>query len=428
MKLKHALRTAIFGLFASMAATAGAEIQMLDRIVAIVDDTTVTQSELDQRIRDVINRIRAAGAQPPPQNVLRQQVLDQLVTESLQLNEAARFGVQATDQEVLQTVQNMMAERGLNQAQLEQGLAAEGLTFNEFREDLRRQLTLQTITQGVVTSRIRISEQDVDTFLKSADAKFWISPEYHLQHILIPVSGSGTEATEAAQNKAQAIFEQLQNGANFTTMAIAESKGPAALKGGDLGLRKSSELPTLFADIVPELETGEISEPFRSRAGFHILKLLDKRGETKEIITQSKVSHILISPNEILNNEQALAKILDIRQQILDGADFAELAAEHSDDIASKRSGGELGWSQPGLFVPQFEQAVNEAEIGDITEPVATQFGWHIIRVTDRRDEDFSEELIRQRARNLLLSRRFEDEVQVWLQEIRDNAFVELKI
>ena len=432
MKVKQSLRSLAIGLMgafsSAVSAFAHAEVEMLDRIVAIVDETTVTQSELDRRLNDVVNRVRAAGGQLPPLSILRNQVLDQLVSETLQLNTAARYGVKATDQELRQSLNSIMAEQGINEQQLVQSLSAEGLSINEFRENLRRQLTIQSITQGLVAQRIRISEQDVDSFLQSADAKFWISPQYHLQHILIPIEGQGSAGVEAAQKKAGDIFQRLNDGANFTATAIAESKGPSALKGGDLGFRKSSELPTLFADVAPSLEIGDISEPFLSRAGFHILKLLDKRGETKEVITQSNVQHILIETNEILNKDQAFAKISDLRQQILNGADFKALAKEHSDDIGSKMSGGELGWSRPGLFVPEFEKAMNEAKVGEVTEPVASQFGWHVILVTERRDEDFSEELIRQRARNFLIGRRFEDEVQLWLQEMRDQAFVELKI
>lgn len=428
MKFKKILNNLAVGLLASSAFSAHAEIQMLDRVVAIVDDTTITQSELDTRINDVFNRIRAAGAALPARSAIRKQVIDQLVTETLQLNTAALYGVSATDQEVLEAINGLMAERGLTEAQLVQSLATEGLSPNEFRENLRRQLTLQTITEGLVSSRIRISDQEIDTFLQSADAKFWISPEYRLQHILIPVQGSSSAASDAAENRANELYQSLVDGANFTAAAISESKGPSALKGGDLGFRKSSQLPSLFADVATTLTVDEITKPFRSQAGFHILKLLEKRGEAKEVINQSLVSHILIKTNEIMNSEQALEKITDLRQQVLDGADFGELAKEHSDDIASKRSDGSLGWSMPGVFVPEFEKAMNEAELGQVTEPVASQFGWHIILVKERRDEDFSEELIRQRARNFLISRRFQDEVQLWLQEMRDDAYIELKI
>lgn len=428
MKFKHILTTLTFGILASTLISAQAQIQMLDRIVAVVDDTTITQSEVDSRTNDVFNRIRAAGAPVPATSAVRDQVLDQLVTETLQLNIAAQYGVRATDEEVLQAIGSIMKEQGLNEEQLVRSLEADGVSPSEFRENLRRQLTLRSITEGLVGQRIRISEQEIDTFLQSADAKFWISPEYRLQHILIPVQGSSTSASEEAEKKANEIYQQLVDGANFTATAIAESKGPAALNGGDLGLRKSSELPSLFANVAPTLEINEIAKPFNSRAGFHIVKLVEKRGETKEIINQSMVSHILIKTNEIMNEQQALEKITDLRQQLIDGADFAELAKEHSDDIGSKRKGGSLGWSMPGVFVPAFEKAMNEATLGEITEPVKSQFGWHIILVSERRDEDFSEELVRQKARNFLVGRRFQDEVQLWLQGIRDSAYIELKI
>jgi len=428
MKFKHILTTLTFGILASTFISAQAQIQMLDRIVAVVDDTTITQSEVDSRTNDVFNRIRAAGAPVPATSAVRDQVLDQLVTETLQLNIAAQYGVRATDEEVLQAIGSIMKEQGLNEEQLLRSLEADGVSPSEFRENLRRQLTLRSITEGLVGQRIRISEQEIDTFLQSADAKFWISPEYRLQHILIPVQGSSTSASEEAEKKANEIYQQLVDGANFTATAIAESKGPAALNGGDLGLRKSSELPSLFANVAPTLEINEIAKPFNSRAGFHIVKLVEKRGETKEIINQSMVSHILIKTNEIMNEQQALEKITDLRQQLIDGADFAELAKEHSDDIGSKRKGGSLGWSMPGVFVPAFEKAMNEATLGEITEPVKSQFGWHIILVSERRDEDFSEELVRQKARNFLVGRRFQDEVQLWLQGIRDSAYIELKI
>jgi len=418
------------GLLCSLALApfAAAEIQMLDRIVAIVDNTTVTQSELDARIAEIMQRSQKQGIQLPPMNVLRTQVLDQLVLEQLQLNMAARYGVKATDEDVMNTVRRIMSQNKLDENKLLAQLAADGQTFNEFKETLRKQMTIQNISQGVVGSRIQISDSDINNFLNSADAQFWISPEYQLQHILIPVEGSGTEATAAAEAKASAIFEQLQNGANFSEVAIAESKGPAALKGGDLGFRKATELPTLFAEIAPNLEIGEVAQPARSQAGFHILKLLNKRGENKQMVTQNKVRHILVKPNEIQNQRQALDKIQDIRSRILAGENFFDLAKEYSEDIGSKMSGGEMGWTNPGTFVPEFEEAVQTIEVGELSEPILTQFGWHILEVMERRDEDLSEEVIRNKARNLLVSRRFEDEVQVWLQELRDDAFIEIKI
>lgn len=428
MNFRALFQLVLISVFLVASLSVRAEIQMLDRIVAIVDDTTVTQSELDQRLMEIVVRSKKQGITLPPQNVLRSQVLDQLVTETLQLNMAKRFGVKATDEEVLQAIQRVAAQNQMSPEQIIQQVQADGQTINEYKETIRKQLTLQNISQGVVGQRIKISENDINNFLNSADAQFWISPEYHLQHILIPVSGSGTEASKEAEEKAQTIFQSLKDGANFTEIAIAESKGPAALRGGDLGFRKATELPTLFAKIAPTLELNQVSEPSQSQAGFHILKLLDKRGENKRMVTQNKVRHILIQPNEVLNEQQAYEKIQDIRARILNGEDFGELAKEFTEDIGSKMSGGDVGWSNPGTFVPQFEAMVQSIELNTVSEPILTQFGWHILEVTGRRDEDLSEEMIRGKAYNLLVSRRFEDEVQVWLQELRDDAFIELKI
>ncbi|WP_096085383.1 peptidylprolyl isomerase [Agaribacterium haliotis] len=427
--LKPAVLSASLALAAAVSLPGQAEIQMLDRIVAVVDDSTVSQSELDERMSEVVNRTRAAGITLPSISILREQVLNQLVDETLQLNIAKRYGVEISDEEVIASIRDLMSRQGLNEAQLSQALAQEGLTLDAFKDNMRRQLKLQTISQGLVRQRIKISDQDIDNFLNSADAQFWIAPSYHLQHILIPIEGSGTSAVAKAQKHAEDIYQRLQNGANFAEIAIAESRGPAALKGGDLGLRKSSELPTLFADVAPTLELGQVAEPVRSQAGFHIIKLLDKKGETKQVVTQAKVRHILIKTNEILDDDGARKKLLDIRKQIVeDGKSFSVLAKQYSDDIGSKATGGDMGWSSPGIFVPEFEKTIENSKIGVISEPFKTQFGWHILEVTDRRDEDLSDEVIRNKARNLLISRRMEDEIQVWLQEIRDEAFIELKI
>lgn len=427
--MKHALQA--LGLFAMLLLTplSHSEIQMLDRIVAIVDQSTITQSELDRRIGDIVRRTQGSDIRLPQMSVLREQVLDQIIAEKLQLNVARRYGVNPSAEEVNNAIRSMMSSRKIDENALLQQLEADGMTFNGFRAEIRQQLTLQSVSQGVISSRVKISDADIDNFLKSADAQFWISPEFHLQHILIPLgSDGGTKGASEAQTKAESIYQQLVAGASFTATAIAESKGPAALKGGDLGFRKSSKLPTLFADIAADLEIGEISKPARSQAGFHILKLVDKRGETKNVVRQSKARHILVKTNEILDRDQALAKLNGIRNQILEGADFAQLAKEHSDDIGSRMSGGDLGWSRPGQFVPEFERTMEDIEVGQISEPFLSQFGWHILEVVDRRDEDFSEEMIRLRARNLLLGRRFEDEMQVWLQEMRDDAYIEIKI
>ncbi|WP_018274501.1 peptidylprolyl isomerase [Teredinibacter turnerae] len=404
--------------------------QMLDRVVVIVDKSVITQSELDSRIANITQRAAQAGMRLPPRDVLQKQVLDQLISETLQLNMAKRYGIEISDADLNGAIQNIKASRGWDEETFAREVRAEAANMHEFRENLRREITLQQVSQGVVRGRIRISEQEISNFLKSADAQFWISPDYRLGHILIPLPPAPSkEQTDAAEKRADAIYKQLVNGANFGEMAIAESSGPSALKGGDLGFRKSADLPTLFAEIAPTLEVGDVSKPARSQAGFHILKLMDKRGETKQVVSQAKVRHILLKPSAILPSDKARAKLEQIREQIVKGeADFAELAKDNSEDIGSKMSGGDLGWAEPDTFVGEFAQTIRDTKIGEISEPFQTQFGWHILEVLDRRQEDLTEEAIRAKARQVLTSRRFEDETQVWLQEMRDDAFIEVKI
>ncbi|WP_086930925.1 peptidylprolyl isomerase [Agarilytica rhodophyticola] len=426
--LKKSLQAALFTALVPNLAFAAVEI--LDRVVATIDEDVITQTELDSRVNEVTQRSESAGVRLPPANVLREQILDQLINETLQLSTARRYGVTVSDQEVLNAMGNLMKNRKWDEAALMRQLQSEGTSVEEFKGQLRRQLTMQNISQGLVRSRIKIAEQDVDNFLKSADAKFWISPDYNLSHILVSLPPSAdVKTSKEAEDKAMSIYQRLKDGAKFEELALAESDGPLALKGGAMGWRKSSDLPTLFADIAPKLDEGEVSRPERSRAGFHILKLNGKRGETKQIVNQTKARHILLKTSAILNDDQAQAKLAEFRRSVLEeDADFAELAKEHSEDIASKLSGGDLGWASPGQFVPAFEQNMAVTKIGNISEPFKSQFGWHILQVQDRRAEDMTEQAIRTRARNVLMSRRFEDEVQLWIQEMRDNAFIEIKI
>jgi peptidyl-prolyl cis-trans isomerase SurA len=281
----------------------------------------------------------------------------------------------------------------------------------------------------LVARRIRVTEQEINNFLKSADAQVWASPDYHLGHILIALPSSPTsEAIAAAEEKADKLYEKLSEGANFAEAAISNSSGPDALEGGDLGWRKSSQLPTLFANVADSLEVGQVSKPHRSQAGFHLLKLYEKREQDKEIINQTRARHILIKTSEIMDDDLAKSRLEDIREQIIAGAEFEKMAKAYSEDIGSRMSGGDLGWTSPGVFTPAFETKVKDTDIDEISEPFKSTFGWHILQVTGRRAEDFTEEAMRSRAHNMLMSRRFEDEMQVWLQELRDEAFVEIKI
>lgn len=409
--------------------TTQAELQKLDQVVAVIDRSVLFQSELDERIAQVARHAQANNLALPDLATLEQQVLDHLISEKLQLQMAQRVGLQITDEQINQTIEQIRQSNQLTPEQFALQLQRDGMSMNSLREKLRQDLTLQQIQQGIVQQRIHISPLEIDNFLKSADAQFWISPEYHLGHILISVPQSASTAeVEAAQTKAENLVEQIESGTPFAQVAIAESKGPTALSGGDLGWRKTSDLPSLFADIAPTLEVGEVSAPARSPAGFHILKLYEKRGGEQQTEIQTNARHILLKPSAILSNEEAEAKLKKIRQQIIDGADFAAMAKEHSEDIGSMLAGGDLGWSKPGMFVPAFEKVISEIAVGEISQPFRSRFGWHILQVKERRQEDITDELLRQKAARILTNRRFEDELSVWLRELRDEAYVDIKI
>lgn len=429
MKLAKKFIVAVLSTVAIISLPVQAKLEMLDRVIAVVDDEVITQTQLDERISDITVRAQAAGMQIPPEDVLREQILEQLINETLQLNAAHRYGVTVSDQEVIGAINNILSSKGMSQQQLLQSLQADGISVDKFKADIHKQLLMQNISQGLVRSRIKISDQDIDNFLVSADAQFWLSPEYQLSHILVALpSTANVNDVSEAEEKANAIYEQLQNGARFEDVALAQSDGPNALEGGNLGWRKSTDLPSLFAEIAPTLQPGQVAKPARSQAGFHILKLNSKRGETKQIVQQTLARHILLETSAIRNGEQAKAKLSEIRQEILNGSDFAEMAKKHSDDIGSKLQGGELGWASPGKFVPKFEEMMATLKKDEISEPFESQFGWHIMQVMDRRNEDLTEQAIRAKARNVLMSRRFEDEVQLWIQEMRDEAYIDIKI
>jgi peptidyl-prolyl cis-trans isomerase SurA len=309
-------------------------------------------------------------------------------------------------------------------------LAQDGLTINALRHQLREELIVQQVQKARVNYRIQISEQEIDNFLNSEEGKFWLSPEYQLGHILIPFSGNGRdEDMTQTQARAASIFNELSNGSDFRALAVAHSGGQNALQGGDMGWRKAVELPELFADQLTDAKIGLVTEPFASGAGFHILTVYDRRGAEETVIQQAKVRHILLTPSEILTDEEAYNQLVDFREQILAGtANFEDLAREHSEDIGSMLAGGDLGWSLPGKFVPEFEQMMNNTPTGEISPPFRSQFGWHMLKVDVRRDENMTETVVRNQAANLLRSRRFNEELEIWLQELRAQAYVENRL
>ena len=425
-KFLLATTLAACALLVSFSATA--QIQLLDKVIAIVDDDVVLQSELDLRVASVYAQIQQSGTQPPPQEILLQQVLDRLISERLQLNIAYSAGVRIPDEELNMAMARIAAGNKLSMEQYVEQIHAQGQTVANIREEIRNEMTLMRVQQGKVMRRIRISEQELDNFLNSEEGRFLTSPDVNVGQILLSVpSSSSTADADKVLARANDLRAQTIAGTDFRQLAIANSADQSALQGGDLGWRKMAQLPGVFIDAVEDMGLGEISEPIRSGAGYHLLKLYERRGGGEQLIEQHFARHILIKPNQIRDQDTTVAELNSLRDRVLAGEDFAELAKEFSEDPGSGLKGGELGWSTPGMFVPEFEQTMNGIAVDEISAPFSSQFGWHILQVTERRKQDFSGDILRNRAENMLRQRKYEEELQVWLQEIRDEAFIEIK-
>jgi len=401
----------------------------LDRVVAIVDEDVVLESELRDRTQAVLQRLKGQYTDLPDEDVLRKQVLEQLIVERIQIGLAKRYDIKVEDDEINEAIGRIREKNKMNDVQLEADLKRQGLTLAGLRNQIRDEITIGHLQQGIVNGRIKISPQEIDNFLASSDGKFATSPDYHIGHILIAIpSSADAETIAAAEQKAKELHQKLQAGADFAQLAIANSNDQAALQGGDIGWRKLAQLPELFGNQLADLKVGAVTAPFRSGAGFHILKNIEQRGGGQQLIEQTHARHILVKTSEIMDENQARDKLLALKARIEKGEDFAALAKANSEDTGSMLNGGDLGWSSPGMFVAAFEEAMTNTPIGKISRPFKSQFGWHILEVLERRKEDMSEQMKRNQAQNMIRSRRFEEEFQLWLTQIREEAFVEIKL
>ena len=425
---KFLLSTALSAMVLSISLAATAQIQLLDKVIAIVDDDVVLQSELDLRMTAVYGQIQQSGTQPPPQEILLQQVLDRLISERLQLNIAYSAGVRIGDEELNLALARIAAGNKITMEQYVEQIHAQGQTIANVREEIRNEMTLMRVQQGKVMRRIRISEQELDNFLNSEEGRFLTSPDVNVGQILLTVPSSLSSAeTDQVLDRANDLRVQAVAGTDFRQLAIANSADQSALQGGDLGWRKMAQLPGVFIEAVEKMSPGEVSQPIRSGAGYHLLKLYETRGGGEQLIEQHFARHILIKPNQIRDQATTIEQLTGLRERTIAGEDFADLAKEFSEDPGSGLKGGELGWSTPGMFVPEFEETMGTIAVGEISLPFSSQFGWHILQVTERRKQDFSDNILRNRAENMLRQRKYEEELQVWLQEIRDEAFIEIK-
>ncbi|MEX2488876.1 MAG: peptidylprolyl isomerase [Pseudomonadales bacterium] len=429
MKITRAFTITLIATLFAVPATA--KVEVLDGIVAIVDESVILRSELNERVRSVKAQIESSNeGNVPPDEVLQDQILERLIVEHLQLQMAERAGVRIGDEELNAAMRRIAAQNNLSLDEFRQAIQADGIPYADMREQVRREMAISRVQQGVMNNRIKVAEKEIENFLQSETGEVVTADEYRLAHILLPIPNDvSSDRIQGVKEEAEDILRQINEGANFQMLATEKSTGQNALEGGDLGWRKAVQLPTIFSEIAPEMEEGEVRGPIKSGSGYHLIKLLAKRGaEAEGQIKQTKVRHVLVKPNEIRTEQEARELAESLRREVIDDRPFEEVAKLHSDDPGSALSGGDLGWSRTGQFVPEFEKVMKNSKEGEISPVFKTENGYHFLEVTGRRVEDFSRRYRMGQAEQYLRNQKFDEELESWIQEIREDAFVEKRI
>ena len=427
--LLHLIYIAVFLGSTSALAISNEKITELDYAVVVVNNDVLTRTELEDRLQMIVKQLQEKNTKLPPQNVLQRQILETLIMEKIQLQRAKQVGIRVSDEDLNRVLTNIARSNNLTLEGFQQILAKDGFGYEEFRENIRNELIIKQLRKRRVETRVDVSPQEVDNYLKTQKNRKGGDIEYNLGHILIsvPEAASPEQITKAKQTAEQTL-QNLRQGADFKQMAVAVSGGQQALQGGQLGWMKIAQMPTLFADIVPELAVNDYSGIIRSASGFHIIRLQDKRSDTKRhIIEQTLARHILIRPNEILSNDEARQRLQILRDRIVEGEDFALLARSSSDDKGSAADGGSLGWVSPGMMVQRFEEAMNQLKPGEISQPFTTRYGWHIVQVMSRRKHDDTVSYERIQASNNIRKRKTHEAIENWLRRLRSEAYVEYR-
>ena len=401
----------------------------LNSIVAIVNEDIIMSSELESASREIEKQLKEKGTPIPGQAILDKEVLEKLVMESLQLQIAETNGIAVDDSLLNSEIKSLAEKNGVSLTEFRDILERDGYSYGQFRDDLRKQLTIMQVRRQMVTSRIKVNDQEIDNLLATLKSSGAGSVEYHLGHILIAIPEAASPAeVQAAEARANNTLQRLRSGANFAEIAIVASDSQTALEGGDLGWRSLGQLPSMFLDTVKAMQVGDISDLIRSSGSFHIIKLQDKRGDERHFVEQTKARHILLKPDEVNTEDEMKVRIEQLEIRLRGGDDFATLALANSQDTLSAARGGDLGWMNQGDTVPEFEEAMNDLAPGEISAPVKSEFGWHLIQVTERRTHDSTEEYERSKVRNLIRARKYEEELVLWLRRLRDESYVEYRI
>jgi peptidyl-prolyl cis-trans isomerase SurA len=407
----------------------GVHGEMLDRIAAIVNDGLVLKSELDAQMDSVTKRLMEQKIELPSQSILKQQVLDRLIVQEIQVQRAKHVGLTISDEQLNTALQEIAARNKIPFDQLPTALAAQGIDYKQYRESMRKELTLNTLRQRDVISHINVTPHELDQYLarqQSAAA----NDEFNVSHILLSLPAAATpQQLDEISHKAQDLAARASKGEDFGQLAIANSNSSTALDGGQLGWRKGGQLPQFVLDLVVKMKPGEVSQPVRTPSGYHIVKLNERRsGEVPVIINQIHVRHILMKPNELDDDETVRQKLARLRERIEKGEDFAGIASTSSEDPGSAPDGGDLGWSGPGTFVPEFDKAIADLKVNEISEPFKTRYGWHIVQMLGTRTYDSTEDVKRQKAFVAIRESKADEETELWVRALRDEAFVEIKM
>lgn len=406
----------------------GVSAMELDRIIAVVDEDVVMQSELESQMRRVREQLRQQGTAVPPTSVLERQIMERLILQKIQIQRAEESGVEVPDERLEAAIQDIANKNQLNISQFKEILRSDGYQFSEFREQIRDEIMIASLRRQEVDRRVQVSSKEIDNYITNEFNTGGSDVEFRISHILIsiPSDASGEEQIEARRRSEEAI-SRLREGAQFGDLAIAMSDGQNALEKGDLGWRRAEQIPSLFNATVREMEVGEISDIITSSSGYHIIELTEKRSGEEVLVEQTLARHILLTPNELVSEEDALLRAKQLRIRLDGGDDFAVIARTNSDDRGSAIDGGDLGWVSKGQMVPEFEEVMLYTELGEISAPFRSEFGWHILQVLDRRSYDGSEDVKRSKARSAITQRKKDERYQSWLRRLRDEAYVEFR-
>ena len=423
--MKKALIPLLLGALLFSYSSAHAEV--LGKIAAVVEEDIILEQELDKEVATISQKIRTGNTPAPPETVLRKQVLEKMIMDKLQRQLAEKAGINVTEDQIANSAADIAQRNNMSLEQFRVELEKQGMSYKTFIDNMRNEIIINQLRSREIGGRIKVTDRELEHFIETQGKSGVENVQYHLGHILIALKeGASASEIQKAEAKAETLVKTLRAGQSFTQVAMSESEDDNALKGGDLGWRTINDVPTLFALKVSQMKENEVSDPIRSPSGFHILKMLETKGLDNHVTTQTKVRHILIKTNELIDDDEAKKRLQALRDRIIDGDDFAKLARANSDDKGSAIKGGSLEWVSPGDLVKPFEETMNKLAVNEVSVPIQSQFGWHLIQVLDRKAKDDSEEHKKNLIRDAIRKRKIEEETELWMRRLRDEGFVEI--